>query len=182
MHRDGHIGIGLVVYTPLAFVLSWAGLLTPMVLGLVGVAFMSYAPDFDMQLPLVSHRGLTHTALAAGGAGIIYALLGVYLTHTGVGANTTAGLVIRNAILANLAAAGFGFLVGVLGVASHLLGDVLTPMGIEPWQPFDDRSYSLDVVYASNTVANEGLLLVGSVAIVGAITAGTMLRTGSLPL
>jgi len=182
MHRDGHIGIVLVMYAPIAFVLSWLGLVTPMLLGLVGVAVMSYAPDVDLRVPLVAHRGITHSALAAVVAGLAYAGIGVSLAATGGGASGDAAVVIGSPLAAQLAAATFGFLVGALGVASHLVGDMLTPMGIEPWQPVDDTSYSLEVVTASNLIANKAFALAGGVAIVAALAAGTTLRTGTVPL
>lgn len=179
MHRDGHVGIGLLAYAPLAFVLTLAGLLEPMLLGLAGVAVAGFAPDVDLRIPFVAHRGITHTALAAGLAGVVYAVSGVTLLHAGATA-APAGGPLRVAAL-TAATAAFGFAVGALGVASHVLGDALTPMGVQPWAPFDDRSYSLELVYAANPVANKGLALAGGAATALALAAGTALRTGSVP-
>ena len=77
MHSDGHIGLGMLFYAPVAFALSYVDLLSVMGLGLVCAVFVSYAPDFDMQLPLVSHRGATEALLAGFLASGVTAVLAV---------------------------------------------------------------------------------------------------------
>lgn len=177
MYRDGHVGIGLALYAPVAFLLAWGRLFEPLALGLVGVTVASYAPDVDIRLPLVAHRGITHTVFAAVAVGLAYAVAGVYLAGAGAGSEppAEAALVVGEPALATAAAAGFGFLVGMLGILGHLLGDALTPMGIEPLAPVDGTNYTLDLVYASNTIANKALLVVGAVLLAGAIAAGSSL-------
>lgn len=166
MHREGHIGIGLVFYAPIAYVLAVYQLTAVLGFGLVGIAIWSFAPDFDMQLPFVSHRGITHTFLAAGVAGVLTAIIAVYLALQGAGGGN--GFVLQPKILTLPAAALFGFMIGSLGVVAHLVGDVLTPMGIQPKQPFSDQKYTLELVYAKNERANEALMTLGGVAMVGA--------------
>ena len=123
MQRDGHVGIGLALYAPFAFLLAWGGLLTPLALGAVGVAFASTAPDVDLRLPLVAHRGITHTLLAAAVAGLAYAAAGVYLAQAGVGVRAGADAALPgHPGLVPVAAGGFGFLVGTLSILGHLLG------------------------------------------------------------
>lgn len=178
MHREGHFGIAFLVYAPIAFVLSYVGVLQVAILGLVGLAFGAIAPDFDLDMPVVQHRGITHTFVAAVFLGLVYAGFAVYLAANGVG--TGSAFVIREAPLAYLAAMSFGFGIGALGVCAHLLGDVITPMGITPYHPFDDRKYTLNLVYASNERANEGLFSVGSVAVVLGVVGGLVVRTGAL--
>lgn len=57
-------------------------------------------------------------------------------------------------------------------MARHLLADVLTPMGICPFEPLRDDKYTLDVVKAANPIANYALLGLGIVASVVAFLAG----------
>jgi len=58
----------------------------------------------------------------------------------------------------------FGFAVGALTVVSHLLADVITPMGIRPFWPLSDRHFTLDLVYAKNWAANVLLFVLGTTA------------------
>lgn len=166
MHREGHIGVGLLLYSPVAFLLVDFGLSEVFALGMVGMGFWSIAPDVDMRLP-TRHRGPTHTFLAAGVAGVLTAVVAVYLASTGTGGG--GDIVLRNSILANLAAAGFGFLIGFYGVVSHLIGDVVTMAGIRPWKPFSNRKHGLRLVLAKNKRVNQGLMTTGGMAMAGAL-------------
>jgi inner membrane protein len=56
-----------------------------------------------------------------------------------------------------------GFLIGFIGIVSHLVGDVLTPMGIEPFYPIKKTNYSLEKINASNKLYNYIFLFIGSV-------------------
>lgn len=166
MHREGHVGIGLLLFSPIAYVLMEFGMAEVLALSMAAMAFWSFAPDIDMGLP-IRHRGPTHTLLAAGIAGTITAAIAVYFASKGTGAS--ASFVIRPPILAIVAAALFGFFIGALGVISHLIGDVLTPMGIRPLWPHSDRQYSLGLVVAANKRANQVCSSIGIGAFVGAI-------------
>lgn len=148
MERDGHLGISLLLYAPLASVRSASGSTTVLGLGVAGVVFWSLAPDVDQMLP-IPHRGPTHSFVAAGFAGILTSLLAIVMVETGTGA------------------AVFGFGIGVLGVTSHLLGDVITPMGIRPWWPFSDRKYSLSLVLSADVRTNLVLAYAGTLALIG---------------
>jgi hypothetical protein len=48
-----------------------------------------------------------------------------------------------------------------LAVLSPLFADALTPMGVRPLEPRDDRELCYDGARASNPVANYGLLVLG---------------------
>lgn len=173
MYREGHLGIALLAYAPVAFALSYAGGFEVLALGLAGVAFASYAPDLDSEVSFIDHRGVTHTFLAAGALGVVYAAIAVFLATHGVGRDAI--FVVQERPVAYVAAALFGFFVGVVGVCTHLLGDVITPMGIAPCWPFDDQRYSLDLVLSSNRRVNAALLLAGGVALVAAVGLGVEL-------
>lgn len=172
MHRTGHVGIGLLLYAPLGLVLSWLGRPSAVAIGLAGVLLSSTAPDVDEFLPLVAHRGMTHTVFAAVVAGVAYAAAAVSMYGGGAGA-AVAGL--RAPSLALAAAGGLGFAVGALGVLGHVAGDAFTPMGVAPWRPLSGRRHSLALVPSRHRPANAALLALGSLALVGAVALGGFL-------
>lgn len=168
MHREGHIGIGLLVYSPIAYLLLRLDLPELFGLSMVAMGFWSFAPDVDLHLP-IRHRGPTHSIVAAVVAGGITALVAVYFVSKGTGGS--GGIVIQSSVIAYLSAGMYGFFIGTLGVVTHLMGDVLTPMGIRPLWPFSERNVDLGIVLAKNERANELLSFVGGAALTGAIVA-----------
>jgi inner membrane protein len=167
MHREGHIGLGLLLYAPVAYYLTATDQLTLMAVGLIAAVVHSYAPDFDLWLPRVSHRGITHTVVGGLAAAVLTVALVVGFIAGGF--TTLAPSLAEYGFIA-----GFTFIVSMTGFVSHLLGDVLTPMGIRPFRPWNDRQYSLELVYASNEAANEGLATAGAVGLTAAIVLGTV--------
>jgi inner membrane protein len=160
MHREGHYGVALLAYAPVAFVLFALGYATLAVFGGLVVVGGAMVPDLDQRVPGIAHRGPTHTvwfALAVG------ALVGV------------AGGVIgaQRGPLAAVGTALFGTLAGTLTVGAHLLADVLTPTGIRPLAPVRDERYTLDVVKAANPLANYALLALGIGAAALAVALGS---------
>lgn len=150
MHREGHIGAALVAYAPVvAMVVAAGGEGLAIAGGAVAVG-LSMLPDWDQKLPLVSHRGVTHTVHFAGVVGTILGLVGALLGAAG-------------GLLAMLALGVFGFAVGTVTILSHIAADALTPMGVEPFR--DGRRYSYDVARAANPLANYALLALGVVAV-----------------
>ena len=131
MYATGHYGMALLAYAPVGYVLlEMAPLLA--FLGSAVVLSLATLPDIDLRLPLVPHRGPTHsllfTALAAGGLGAAGFLLGQ-------GSWQPLGGPVRGAV--------FGAVLGVVGIGSHLLADILTPMGVNVlWRPTRTRCRS----------------------------------------
>lgn len=163
MHREGHIGVALVAYAPLGFiaVLVGAGELA-FVGGLASVG-LAMAPDIDMRLPLVEHRGPTHTVWFAAVVGLAGGIAGAaYGAQTG--------------LLAGVAGLTFGSAVGTVAVASHLVADALTPAGIQPFAPMRDDHYSYDLTRASNPISNYALLALGAAVAGGALALANGLR------
>lgn len=151
MYPPGHVGISALLLAPLGYLLLAASR-DREAFGWLGVALgATLLPDVDVFLPGVLHRGVTHTlpfAVVLGGA---VACLAV-----------ASGLVLREP--SSLVGAGrgtIGFAVGAGAVLSHMLGDVITPMGIRPLFPVVDAVYTLELVYARNPAANVAFLLVG---------------------
>jgi inner membrane protein len=166
MYRLGHQGVNLVLFAPVLLVLIVAGY--PLA-GLAGVAVVfttASLPDVDHRLPLIEHRGVTHTvwaALVVGAAAAVLAWLA-----TGAFTEAVAALGLSRPVVAVYAGGLLSF--SVLG---HLAGDVLTPMGIAPLYPLSTESYTLSVCPAKSWLANR-LLFAGGVgataAVVGAVS------------
>lgn len=171
MHREGHLGVSLLLYSPVTYLLISNDLMTVFGMGLVAMGFWSFAPDLDLELP-IPHRGPTHSFVAAIVAGLLTAIIAFYLAYTGDYGSDA--FVIEPPIFAYLGAIGFGFGIGVLGVVSHLLGDAITPMRIRPWWPISDREHGIPLVYASDKRANEMLSLAGGLAMTAAFVVATI--------
>lgn len=159
MYRVGHYGASLVAYAPVGFVLAALGVVEFAVGGAAVAVAGAMLPDWDQRVPFISHRGPTHTVWFALLVGAVYAAIGAAL-------GSSAGM------------AGIGLFslvggaVGVATIVGHLLGDVLTPMGIRPFKPMSSVSYSLDMVKAANPIANYALLVIGVVVVAAAVGTG----------
>ncbi len=145
-------------YAPVGTVVALAGHAEIAIVGGLVCVGLSTLPDCDHRLPLIDHRGPTHT--------VPFALL------VGAGlAALAAVLVDASSAFADLGFVSLAFLVGFVSIGSHLLVDALTPMGVRPFWPLSRRRYSLEVTTAANPVANYGLFGLG----IGAVLAGTAL-------
>ena len=153
MHRSGHVGAALLVYTPLGVAVALAGYEFVAVLGAVVAASLSTTPDLDHRMPTIEHRGPTHTVAFA-------VLVGAAL------AGVTATVVATPSPVVDVGVVTFAFVVGTLSIGSHLLADALTPMGIRPFWPLSGRRYTLNLTRAADPTANSLLLLVGLAAVV----------------
>lgn len=152
MYAIGHYGAALLLYAPVSFLLLRVDPTLALVGG-AGVLLLCTLPDCDLRLPLVSHRGITHTllfVLAVAG------LLGVAGWHLGQGSYRPLGGPARSA--------AFAFGVGLLSLGSHVLADMLTPMGVAVLWPLSSRVYTVSVTRADDTLANWGLLALGTAA------------------
>ncbi|MFD1564197.1 metal-dependent hydrolase [Haloarchaeobius amylolyticus] len=151
MYQAGHYGGALAAYTPLGTVVGLLGHGELAIVGGLVCVALSTLPDFDHRLPLIDHRGPTHTILFALAVGVGLATLAAVLVDAA-------------AALVDIGIVVFAFLVGVVSIGSHLLADALTPMGIRPFWPVSSRRYSFEVTTAANPVANYGLFGLGITA------------------
>lgn len=165
MLRIGHYGVNAVLYAPIGIGIAAVtnDVNVAAVAGLVVIGLASF-PDIDLRLPFITHRGITHTIWFAffvgffiGGA---YSSIPVETPVEGV----------RFLI---------GFLLGVTGITGHLLGDVLTPMGIKPFAPVRDTEYSLSWFNANSILANAGIAFLGVVVLSSAAYV-TLVITGNI--
>lgn len=150
MYATGHYGAALLAYAPVGYLLVGVDPVLA-VLGGIGVLSLATLPDVDLRLPLVPHRGPTHSLLflavvasALGGAGWVLGGAAPGVDRTGV--------------------ALFGAGVAAVGVGSHLLADMLTPAGVNVLWPLPGPAVSFRVARADNTLANWGLLGLGAFA------------------
>jgi inner membrane protein len=161
MHKTGHIGAALLVYSPIGLLLLLAGFDELAVLGGVGMIALATLPDCDHRLPVVPHRGPTHSLAFAVALGAVLGALGFLFG----GYLVAVPAVVMGA---------FAFLIGVLAVLSHLAADSITPMGIRPFWPVSRWHYSANVVRAKNPIANYLLLAVG----IASVTVAMLLAAG----
>lgn len=152
MKQTGHYGVSLFLYSPFAFVLLSRGDVGLAVVGGALAIALAMVPDCDYYVPFVDHRGVTHTVAFALVVGVVVGFSGAI-----VGARIDAASARTFGV--------FAFGVATLTVVSHLLADVLTPMGVRPFWPLSRRHFTLDVVPARNWVANQLLFALGVVAV-----------------
>ncbi|WP_121744471.1 metal-dependent hydrolase [Natronorubrum halophilum] len=156
MYQFGHYGAALLVYAPLGTVVAFGGYETAALVGALACVALSTLPDCDHRLPLIEHRGPTHSL--------------VFAVFVGAGLAALAALFVETSSpFADLGFVVFAFVVGTLSIGSHLLADVLTPMGIRPLWPFSRRHYTLEVTRAANPIANYVLFGLGVAAVLAGV-------------
>lgn len=165
MNQTGHYGINLSIGS--CWLLGLTALGYPLAGFLIFIATAAIAtfPDIDhhaYNVPLIKHRGWTHTIYFAIGLGTAVAIGGViggqFLADR---APTAAPSVFPPNYFAALI---FAFSAGItLGILGHIAGDMLTPVGIAPFNPVLPRlsvsslpttSWTLDLTTAANPTAN----------------------------
>ena len=154
MYRKGHLGVSLLVFAPVGSWLVGAG--EPAVALLTGgvMLWLAMLPDIDHRLPVIEHRGPTHSLAFAALVGAGFAGVGVDLE----GSFSVAGVGLPT----------FGFLLGFLTVFAHLLGDTLTYAGVNYLWPLP-RTFSFSLTRADNATANYGLFVAGIVVAAGSM-------------
>ena len=175
MHRRGHYGLALLAFSPLAFLLDIGHASSATLVGIVIVAGVAPLPDFDQRIPFVKHRGITHT---------VWFIIGMSMTASAVTwiAAVQGGKTLHQTVPAAgpvspvLPAFTVGFLVA-LGLTTHLLGDVITPMGIKPFAPVRETKYTWKLTTSGDATANNVLLVAGLGAIGAAIYIPHLLAT-----
>jgi len=152
MYRKGHLGVSLLVFAPVGYTLVRLGY--PVVAAVTGgvMLWFTMLPDVDHRLPMIEHRGPTHSLAFA-------ALVG------GVGA--ALGVAAQSVVSVGLPLPAVGFAIGALTVLAHLIGDTLTPMGVNYFWPVSTRTLSLSLTRADNHWANSGLFGLGLLVTAG---------------
>ena len=157
MYRRGHKGMLLILYAPVLVGLLWMELYVFAILGLVLGLLLVMLPDKDQSVPMMKHRGFTHTIWFASLVGLGMALVGMTLAPVLIFAGVDASPVILF----------LGF-IGVFSIVAHLFADSLTPAGVKPLTPVSSRKHS-GSINANSFLGNWVLWLLGIVAILVAI-------------
>jgi inner membrane protein len=160
--RLGHYGVALVLYAPVGCALLAVGDPTAAFAGGAGVLWLTMLPDWDSRLPLVSHRGPTHTLpFVALVAGLAWVAVEAVVSGVGLGPQP-----VEVASLGPVSVGPVPLGVFVAGVASlsllaHLAADILTPMGVALLWPLSNRRYTVSLTTADSAAWNYGLFALG---------------------
>lgn len=170
MFRAGHYGVALVLYAPVGCGLLALGDPTAALAGGAGVLWLTMVPDWDVWLPLVSHRGPTHTLpFVALVAGLAWAVTGGVAEAAGVARP-----------VGPLSLPAFAGGVAALALVAHLVADLLTPMGVAVLWPATDHRYTASVTTADSAAWNYALFTLGVFATAVAAYLGTALFANDL--
>ncbi|WP_115865698.1 metal-dependent hydrolase [Halorussus litoreus] len=170
MFRPGHYGVALVLYAPAGCALLALGDPTAAFAGGAAVLWLTMLPDWDSWLPLISHRGPTHTlAFAALVAAVAWAVTG--------GVAEAAGL---SRSVGPVALPTFAAGIGALAILAHLAADLLTPMGVAVLWPATRRRYTVSLTTADSALWNYALFALGVFTTLMAAYLGTTLFAGDV--
>lgn len=157
MHRSGHIGLALVFTAPFSLIAGMTGARAWMLLIYAPALILALAPDNDVHMPLVKHRGITHT--------LIFGVPLALLVGTGFGV-----LAAANSDSPALGI-GLGVMAGLAGFASHLVADALTvasgKYGLNPLWPFSNWEFRIGVTKSDSLIWNQSMLLIGVGTVLG---------------
>lgn len=159
MYVLGHVGISLLLFAPLAGVLLSTGYpLLTVVTGLLMIA-IGPLPDLDTYTDRLDHRGPTHTVWFALAVGLLVGLV------TGLGTALSNWYISSCSLLLAWLPVWLGG-VSTLAVLGHLVGDLVTPMGLWPFRPLSDRHYTADLTASKSPRANRLCFGAGTLALV----------------
>jgi inner membrane protein len=162
MYKNGHRGLSLFLSAPIVAILL---LLDLPVLGIffcVSVFILASLPDIDLKISSIKHRGITHTVWFALFSGIVYAILvsGI-VSITG-----SKNVLLQQFSVSYIYLVVFVFGTGFSGVLFHLLGDIITPMGVNMFSRQTNDAVSFNLLLAKNEVANDSAFALGVIGLV----------------
>ncbi len=154
MDRHGHVGINLLVFTPVACYLLIENQPLLIAMGFIGLMAIEPVVDLDTYLPGMSHGGTSHSLFAVGlvgalSAAAVYVFTGyaiTSLTEAAFGQSMLLGGAAQESPLNPMYNARHAFFIGAGAVCSHLLGDLLSESGIRPLMPLLSRNVSYPVI------------------------------------
>jgi len=152
MYKKGHLGVSLLVFGPVGYTLVSNGYSLFAFVGGLFMLWFTMLPDIDHRLPILKHRGPTHSLLFAGVVGAI---------------GWAVGTAAESVISSSFSLATFGFAIGSLTVLAHLLADTLTPAGVPYLWPLSGRTVSVSLANANSQIANSGLFGLGLLMTLG---------------
>lgn len=142
MYSSGHLGISWALYSPVLFTFLFFELYSVAILGAIIVMFLASAPDADMKfqynstifhkiplvrrlVPDIKHRGITHSVWFMLASGVVLSIVGFLLYPV-------------FEVLFTIEKPMFTltmFFFGSFGILTHVLGDYITPTGINIFYP-----------------------------------------------
>jgi membrane-bound metal-dependent hydrolase YbcI (DUF457 family) len=147
-----------------------AALLVGSVLGASGWVLSGSVNDLLLAVPSVLSTGFDQGTVVADRFSHVLTVLNLQPLTISI---ERLGLFSTSAIDRHVIAL-FGFAVGVYGIIAHLLGDVITVRGIQPFRPISHWRISLSPLRANSPTANTGLFVLGVganiAAVVGAVS------------
>lgn len=158
MYTKGHIGVTLILFSPIMFYLMMNGFGVWGVAGLITAGTLSTILDQDQNIPFLTHRGISHSIASAFAVAIftviILALIFSFSTMFFVPLGAIIGV-------PPMVVLGFFGFISFFTIITHLIADLLTPSGVPLLKPFSDKKFGLGLIYASNPVANVAFWLIG---------------------
>lgn len=148
MYREGHIGINIILYSPIMLLLSIFELNNIAIIGFLLMVLFPSLPDKDQKIPFIQHRGFTHTIWFS-------LIIGTLIGSIFYGLST-----IFNILLKPIHTFIVMFLIGNLLILFHLAGDFLTYAGINIFHPIGSKS-SLNLWESGDPKPNFGFLFIG---------------------
>ena len=177
MNRSGHWGLAMLWYSPIVYGALTVDLATfPLVIaGTVLISSFCMLPDIDQRLPLIKHRGITHTIWFAALVGAVLGVGAFFLAQT-AGHSVFGQWIQSERIWGSPLAIGVRWFFGTTGVVvivAHLFGDWITKMGIRPYRPVWNHKHRLGITTADSWLWNGGLYIIGAAALIAAYAIGT---------
>lgn len=172
MNRHGHLGLALIVASPLAFLVGAVQGVEWSLVVFGSALLVDRIPDIDQRLPFVSHRGVTHTLIFGIMVSMVLAsavsILIAIPHHSGPLNEGTLNFITRSPMAFAIVFGG-----GTSGFLAHLFGDVLTEAydyTVNPFWPVSRRAITYGLVSPdSKRFWDTTFLLIGSVVAVGVI-------------
>ncbi len=165
MYNKGHIGINMILFSPVLFIMIILEFFVLGIVGLISVIYFASLPDIDLKVKRLKHRGFTHTISFAVLMGLISLFIAIFINSIVI----NIGFI--HASLFNLIFIPvYGFFIGFFIVMGHIMGDIITPSGVRIFKKpkyvpnlsiFSDKKYSLNLIKAKNIFANVLFLFVG---------------------
>lgn len=161
MYKSGHMGLSLLLYSPVLYLLIYIEEILLASVGLLIVISYASVPDLDFKVPKVKHRGYSHSLLGALIIAIPVSLF-TYISYTYIkllATDLSFGVKYSPEVMGV-----YAFIIGFYAVLTHYAGDVVTPSGIPILAPVSKKKYSLNLFYAKNKLANGLSLVLGILA------------------
>lgn len=167
MNSYGHYGIAMLLYSPILFIFTLQDFFLLGLVGVLAVFLLSRTPDIDYYIPLITHRGITHTIWFAVVIGFLLSM-----PFDSTGSITLFGHPVPYRLIA--------FTFGSYSVITHIIGDSLTPSGVRPFMPFIMTRYSMTIVRSGSNIGNGIFFVIGCLSLLCAAIAGGIIAPSDI--